>query len=221
MIDCVSENIWYKKRFKNKRGRKKRLVPFLIFMIVFCGFFSYYRFVITDTVSSVCSDLMESISYECENKTINSIFDDIKYEDLVKIEKNSNGDITLVSINSINTNKIATEAANSVKIVLSAKIYDGIPIPFMAFSGLKLLSGYGSIIKYKALSVNKVYCDFSGDFQSVGINQTLNTVYIVISVCSKIHMPFFNKEIVSSQKIMISNSVIVGKIPEVYLNKGI
>lgn len=221
MIDCVNENIYYKKRCKNNKGRKKRFVPFLFFIIILGGVFSYYRFVVTDNISSVCADILDSVAYECENKTINSIFDDVEYSDLINVEKNSNGDITLVSVNSVNANKIATDAANSIKIVLSARIYDGIPVPFMAFSGLKLLSGYGTNVNYKALSLSKVYCDFSGDFKSAGINQTLSSVYIVINVCSKIKMPFYNKEVVSTQKIMISEAVIVGKIPEVYLNKGI
>lgn len=219
MIECVDRNIWYRKKSKRKK-RKSRVFLFFISLIFIFAVFLYYRFIVAKNVTSYCNDLTSSYALEYENLTVNSLFNDVKYSDLVTIEKNASGEVSLISVNTIAANKIATETAKNVKLLLSSKISNGIPIPFMAFSGISALSGYGSPIYFRSLSIVEVKSDFTENFKSVGINQTLHSVYVVIQVKTKIKMFFYEMENASEHNIMLSNAVIVGKIPDIYLNKN-
>ena len=88
----------------------------------------------------------------------------------------------------------------------------------MSFLGSKLLSGYGSKIYLKIASINSVEFEFSSVFKSVGINQTLHSIYIDVLIKVVIEIPLARQEEIIKTSIMINESVLVGKVPEIYLN---
>ena len=91
----------------------------------------------------------------------------------------------------------------------------------MAFSGVDFLSGYGKKINIKTLAVTSVDCDFYSEFNSVGINQTIHSIFV--NVKCEIEVFNFPKKTVKEfeTKVLICQSVLVGKVPEIYLNKGV
>jgi sporulation protein YunB len=123
-----------------------------------------------------------------------------------------------MTTDSYKLNVISREVEKHSFTILKSKIEKGVQIPFLAFLGLDFISGYGRKINFKMLAVSSVECDFLGEFSSVGINQTLHSIYI--NVKSKIKISkFFNKtEQVYTSKILLCETIIVGKVPEVYLN---
>ena len=91
-------------------------------------------------------------------------------------------------------------------------------IPILAFLGIEILSGYGKEVNFKAIAINDVSCNFSSNFTSVGINQSLHSIYVEIDSTVKISMPFNSRQEKFSTKILIAETVLVGKVPEIYLN---
>ena len=219
MIECTDKKIWYIKHRKKKKWRCFKLL--LILLIIF-GIFAYYYNVICKTIFNVCADFAKAYATQSVNlailQTLNN--EDI-YNDLIIIEKNSNGDITLISTNSIKVNNINKKIANKTDIILQKKLNDGIPVPILAFLGIEIFTGYGSTVNFKTLSVVSVNCDFSSQFKSVGINQTLHSLYITVNAECSIHMPLKNEKINSSTSVLITETVLVGKVPDIYLNDSI
>jgi hypothetical protein len=101
---------------------------------------------------------------------------------------------------------------------LKEKLSQGVEIPLFSFSGLKVISGYGPKIKYKTVNVVSVVCDFLSDFSQMGINQTLHSIYLEITSVVNIQAPFVEKNKECKTKVLINEAVLIGKIPEVYLN---
>jgi sporulation protein YunB len=216
MIECSNENIWYKKR---RRKNFKRVSTFFISFIILVSFVSYYKFVVVKQIYKICEDYAYSYSAEAVNQVvIESLTIPAKYSDLITVEKNENGDIVLMRTNSYKVNLINKEVAISTKNKLSQKLNGGIPIPILTFSGIEILSGYGAIIKYKSINVVSVDCDFKSKFESVGINQTLHSIYIEIISCVDIEAPFNKKTTQCRTAVLLSETILVGKVPEVYLN---
>ncbi len=215
MIEYCNENIWYKKR----PGKKRRFLCWVMAIILSFGLFAYYKWVITAQVISLCGDYAYSYSAYAVNKTVlNSLEQEIKYTDLITVEKNSSGDIVLMSTNSHKINAISREIASECQIRLDAKIRQGIPIPWMCFSGITLLAGYGRPVLFKSLSVVSVICDFGSKFTTTGINQTLHSVYIEVKSTVKINMPLNSRTEECVTSVLISEAVLIGKVPEIYLN---
>ena len=140
----------------------------------------------------------------------------------MKITKNNSGDITLIQINSAKLNAIAREVVKYTENNLDDGLKNGVKIPFLAFTGLSFLSGYGKEVNFKSLSVSSVNCDFSSEFISGGINQTLHKISVIVDVEISINFSFYRESRVISTSILVSESVLVGKVPEIYLNnKGL
>ena len=124
----------------------------------------------------------------------------------------------MLTANSTKINYINKKVVISITDLLSNEIEKGFSVPLLAFSGIKLISGYGKRIKLKSLSIASVTSEFDNNFTSVGINQTLHSIYIKIQSEIKVGLDLSRETIKFQSSILISETVLVGKIPDVYLN---
>ena len=83
---------------------------------------------------------------------------------------------------------------------------------------LGFLSGYGNTVNFKSITVSSVYSDFTSEFVSVGINQTKHSIWVSVKCKVSIFAPLYMKEQEFSSSVMVCESVLVGKVPEIYLN---
>lgn len=216
MIRCYAENIWYVK--KKRKKRKKFLVLFFIIFLISI-LFSYYRYVVSEHIISICVDYTNSFATEAVNNAVLiSLKDEIKYSNLIFIEKNNSGDIVLMNTDSLKINTINREIATITQQNLKERLKIGIDIPVLAFSGISLLSGYGVTLNFNSISISEVVCNFSSKFQSVGINQTLHSIYIDVVCEVNIEIPLNKKTEKSVTSVLISEAVLIGKVPDTYLN---
>ena len=216
MIECTDKNIWYvkKRRFK----RKRRFVVLLIFIILLVSFI-YYHTLVCKEIFNHCINYSYSYSNEAVNEAVLSTTNDgLSYNDLISIDKNSNGDIALMSVNSIKANLLNKKIAIETTNILKEKLKNGIPIPWLAFTGISVLSGYGNSINFKTANVSSVNCEFRSSFKSVGLNQTLHSIYIDVICDVNFTVPFNAKNSKCTTSVLISETVLIGKVPETYLN---
>ena len=217
MIECTREYIYYKRRSIKKRRF------FIFFLIVFLiGVIVYQQNAVFRLIVEICKDTSYSLSTFSVNRAVSvSLTEELNYSELIEVEKNSDGDIVMISANAVKINRITREIAVNTEKILSEKLKNGINVPILAFSGIAFLSGMGRDIKYKYISVSSVDCDISGEFKSVGINQTLHSVFVLVN--TKVNVEFLraSEEMVFQSKVLISEAVLVGKVPEIYLNGGL
>lgn len=217
MIECTSEYIYYKK--KNRKMNFKRFFYLIFVCIIIFLFIFYNEKIIEPNVREICQDKIYSINSKCVNDAILECLNyGVNYEDLIIIEKNQQNEITLMSANSIFMNKIAREILDKVSENIENKLKNGVNIPIFAFSGLELLSGYGKEINFKSISISSVNCNFTSDFKSAGINQTLHNIYLEIKTIINVDFPTDKYDEEFSTKVLLTEAVLVGKIPEIYLN---
>ena len=88
----------------------------------------------------------------------------------------------------------------------------------MAFTGIDLLSGIGQRVYFKTINVTSVICQFNSTFNSVGINQTLHSIYIDVICEVNMNIPLSSIKKTCTTQVLISEAVLVGKVPEIYLN---
>ncbi len=165
MIECSNEFLYYKRKnrkFKFKRFFHVFITFFIIFVIVF-----YYKKVTVPLVQESCFEKINAVNVKCVNNSIiSALTGGVDYEDLIVIEKNSQGEITLISTNSQKINLLSRKILSSCENNLNEEIKKGIDIPLLTFSGLTFLVGYGSNVNFKTISVENVSCNFISDFTS-------------------------------------------------------
>ncbi|MBQ3115611.1 MAG: sporulation protein YunB [Clostridia bacterium] len=216
MIECTDSYIYYK---KHRKGRFKRcFCLFLVLLILISGFF-YYKKVVCKQVVKICADYTHAFSTEAVNRAVlDSLSDGVKYTDVIEVEKNNDGEITLMTTNAVKVNALSREIVVQTADNLTKKLNAGIPIPILTFFGFSILSGYGGNVDLKTCSVTGVTCEFFSKFTSVGINQTLHSIYIKVISNVSIEIPLDNKSVRCETDVLISEAVLVGKVPSVYLD---
>ncbi len=213
----VCEDYFYKKK-KRKGKSKKIFIAFFLIALIFL----YNRYFIAKNVLDICEDYCNSYATSSVNDAILDVtIENFTYSDLVKVEKNQSNDIVLISANWIKVNEISRLIVDKTSNGLNQKIKNGVPIPWLTFSGIGMLSGLGKCVNLKLVTISSINCSFTSDFTACGINQTLHSIYASVFCKINIEYPFSSREIETLTKVLLSEYVIVGKVPEIYLNSGI
>lgn len=218
MIECCEENIYYK--VKRRKRIKKRNHGVIIVTIIFCALFILYLYSANKILQNIGEAYAKSYGAESINSAVKiSLKDGVNYTDLITIDKDDSGNVSLMTTNSYKINQISQNVIETTKIILDSKLNNGAKVPILAFTGIPGLEGYGKPVDYKLLSISTVNCNFFGDFKSVGINQTLHSVFVRVVIEINVETFVKSKIILIESSIPICETVIVGKVPEIYLTR--
>ena len=84
-----------------------------------------------------------------------------------------------------------------------------------AFTGIRLISGFGAKVRMKVISVASVKCDFVSEFAQAGINQTRHSLYLNINCVVNVVTKTKTKKINDKITVLVFDNLIVGKVPNV------
>ena len=210
-------------RKTKKRRRKRRLLLFLLSILSLAVFlFVYFQRNVTQVLVSISEATMRASTTIAVNDAVYyTLSDEIQYEDLVTVTRDETGSIVAVAANALKINKIARDTASISQSNLKNLSLNGIPVPLGALTGIEAFAGLGPSIQFRIIPVSSVSCDFYSTFESVGINQTKHSIYLNIIADISIVMPSRTENFAVLTEILVGESVIIGKIPDTYLQSDI
>ncbi len=215
-------NIRIKKSRRKMSGKKKFFLILSIVLVIAIGIFIYFQRNVTRVLISISEATMRASTTIAVNDAVYyTLSDEMRYEDLVAVERDEQGNITAVSANVLKINKIARDTASISQSNLKNLSLNGIPVPLGALTGIEAFAGLGPRIHFRIIPVSSVSCDFSSAFESVGINQTKHTIYLNVIADISIVMPSRTERFSVLTEIMVGEFVIVGEIPETFLQTDI
>lgn len=217
------KKIFRKKEKKNvdlKKKRKRKFVLIFVLTIIF-SLIIFFGTNISNIVYSYSESKVRALSVKAVNNAVSELVTNKNiYDNLVNITTDNEGKIKLIQANSIQINMLTKDLIKTSQIKLEKIGADGINIPIGTFSGINLLNGRGPSVNIKLIPVGDVTCSFQSEFKSAGINQTIHKLYVTVDTQVNIILPLKNNTVKTTTSIMICESVIVGDIPEVYLNSN-
>ncbi len=220
MIDCVEERIVLKnKKIKCKNPHRRKISVFIIFFIVSGSLFIHYKSNVSRILSETCVKSAEEITIDAVNNVVLESLSELKYSDLAEVSLDNSGNIKMINIDVVETNKIARTVSIKTKKLLEQKIKNGVPVPFGTLSGLAYFSGAGKTIFLQVVTVKNVYCDFSSDFLEGGINQTVHRIYLIVKAEVTVVIPGVKNEAEFDSEILLCESLLVGKVPEIIVER--
>ncbi len=172
----------------------------------------------THIVKSVAEANMRSVTTVAVNDAIYyTLSDEVRYEDLIRIERDETGKISAITSNALQINRIARDVAYMSQQNLQTMSENGVEIPLGAFSGIGTLAGFGPKLRMKILPISNVACKFTSAFESAGINQTKHSVYLEIVADISIILPSGTSNFASLTEVLICESVLAGEVPDSFL----
>ena len=198
--------------------RKQKIAKIFIIMVIAFSTVKIVLDAISPIFNALCEDKAKSIATIISNNEATNVMKDHTYDELFTIEKDNDGNITMIKSNVIQINEIISDVAVKIQNSINERGKENIKIAIGSFTGSKLLSGRGPGIPIKISSIGNVETDLRSEFSAQGINQTLHRVYLQVDCEVSILTPYNTiSEKVSNQVLLIEN-VIVGKIPNTYYN---
>ena len=212
-----------KKTFKRRGRGKRRLFTALFFLVLTALLlFIYFQRNVTRVLISISEATMRASTTIAVNDAVYyTLSDEMRYEDLVTIERDSTGNIVAVATNPLKINKIARDTASISQSNLKNLSLNGIPVPLGALTGIEAFAGLGPSIHFRIIPVSSVSCGFSSTFESVGINQTKHSIYLNVIADISIVMPSRTENFAVTTDVLVGESVIVGSVPDAYLQSDI
>lgn len=207
-------------RFNNDKTRKiVKIVAVLLiaFMVV-----EYVIKTVEPIIDIQCSSMAKSIATKVSNEQATNVMKDYKYDDFVNIDKTADGNIKLISANTITINKIISDIPlliqNELEKVENSKFY----IRLGTFTGSRILAGRGPKVEIKMSVIGDIETDLKSEFKEAGINQTLHRIYLEVKCNVSILTPVNSITEVITNQVLLAEGVIVGNIPDTYYNlKGL
>ena len=212
---------YYRDKYRKRKKRKA-----VLFLSVFLSFvalsFVYVYCVVNPVVIEATSHTIYSLSTSAVSNAVYDVLvkNNISYEDLVNIEYNDSGDITLISLETVELNLLTREFYKVSQDYLDAMGSEGVDVSLGTFSGIPFLSGFGPKINLKLVSIGAMTASFESEFVSAGINQTNHSLYVKLYASVSLILPAYTERVDSVTEMLVAESVIVGKVPQVYLSGG-
>lgn len=140
------------------------------------------------------------------------------YDNFVEISVGSDGNVSLINVNMLMVNLLLCDLTEKTQInvnnLCKEKIYN---VPFYAITGSLMLAQLGKNIEIEVKPIGHVECKLSSKFDGVSINQTKHSIYVDVTAKVKMILPLYVKDLYVKTKVVVAESVIVGKVPEMYL----
>jgi sporulation protein YunB len=150
------------------------------------------------------------------NDAVQETIGGIMYTDLINIQKDNEGKIVLISINSALMSSLAAKTATCAQNKILNIGEQGVSIPIGTIVGGQLLTGRGPSIKVKIEPVGSVTSQFSTKFEEAGINQTRHRIYLTLTAMVRIVVGNVSQTVDISSQVLVSDTIIIGDVPQNY-----
>ena len=209
-------------KIKRRKPIKLKIGIFIsIIFIIILFIILYLNYIVNPVIIEYSIAKTRSLSQKAvEEAVYQTINQGFLYDDLINITHDENGDVMYISTNSLQINLLARDLAKNSQKQLETMGNTGIDIPLGTFTGMPIFVGRGPEINIKLLPIGSISCKFSSEFLDAGINQTNHKIYLTVTTNVSIILPTANETVQTTSQLMIAESIIVGKIPDTYLNSS-
>ena len=210
------------KRQASNSLRKRKFYTYLIVAVSgLVLIMVYFNTIVNPVILNTSESKVRSLTLKAINSAVSEVVSDSAlYNELVTITTNSEGDVSLITANSILINRLSKELAKIAQSKIENIGNQGVMVPLGTFSGMPILVGRGPNVKIRLLPIGSIACNFKSEFTQAGINQTHHRIYVNVESKVTMILPIENRTIINTVQVLICESIIIGKIPATYLNSA-
>lgn len=212
------DKIYSRRRFKLPNFRELKSVKAVLLIAFFSILVSLGMFLKSayPVFKASCETAAGSKGNKIINDEVYKVMQNYTYNDLITIDKDVNGKISLIEANSVAINEITSRINSNIQ-----REFDKIPtitvyINMGSVTGVRALKNMEPKFEIELESAGNIKSNVRTEFSSVGINQTHHKIYLKIDARVGILTPFsaFGRDI--NTDVLISEAIIVGEVPETY-----
>ena len=199
-------------------SKAKKITTVIIILVIAFSTMKLILDAVLPVFDTLCENKAKSIATIVSNEQATNVMKEHTYDEVFFIEKDNEGNVTMIKSNIIAINEIISDVANKIQEEIDKKGREDIGIAIGSFTGFKLLAGRGPSVKIKISTIGDVETDLRSEFTEQGINQTLHRIYLQVKCNVIILTPFDNISQEITNQVLLMENIIVGNIPNTYYN---
>lgn len=199
---------------------------FALFCVVVVALFGTLFYLFRGKFNAALRDLSKTQITNTTSDLINDAIDEqiesgkIQYDRIVYFEKDLDGRITALKTNMSEVNRLKTDILNLINNEILALDTADIGVPLGNLFLPEIFSGRGPVIPVQIIAIRNSDASFSSTFTEAGINQTLQKITLTVSVDVTILVLGKTDSFTVSSQVVVAETVIVGQVPDTYLQTG-
>ncbi len=206
------------KRFINPS--KRTHFPVLLLLLFFA-----VLIVVSVFLRSLSTELAVSMAQDAVVAAVNNIIKtrigsvQSQYGNLIHLEKDSQGNITAVTTNVLAIDELSSDLL--LAVIDATEDHDiTIEVPIGSLTGSTLLNSRGPCIKVKVRVLSSSFTGFHSELTSMGINQTKHSIVLELREELTLLMPWRTINTSVSTEIPITETILLGEVPQTYFDLG-
>lgn len=203
------------------KPKKRKLLPIIISAVLLsvAAVFLYFRLTVVPIIKTISEDEIRALTVTTMSNSVTEVLgNNPAYLDMVAITYDNDNNISSIKIKSSVVNEIVQKITVESQTNLSKVGKRGIAIPLGSLTGFMSFSGKGPDVNVQIIPVGTVSAKLLSEFTEVGINQTNHRIYLKLNAKVNIILPGANNTVNVATDVPVIDSIIVGKIPQTYLN---
>ena len=211
-------------RLPRRRGQRPgrgggRLLPLVVgvglALAVIWGLDAALRPTLTALAQAKVENTVTRIVNDAVSGTLAS--EAIAYSDLVTLEKDAAGQVSLLAANTAQLNALRTEILDQVLTQVEQLDSQELGVPLGGLTGFAAASALGPVLPVRVLTAAVPAADFENVFTSAGINQTLHQIMLHIRVECTLLIPGGTVDTAVETRVCAAETLLVGQVPDAYL----
>lgn len=142
--------------------------------------------------------------------------DRVRYDDLIKFGRDSNGNIVSVTTDAYYLNKIGNNIGDKIDEHINQMKSYVLKIPFSVLFHEQLINGRGLKMPIVFVMTGITTTDFENEFTSAGVNQTHHRIMMNITVNSYVIHSGNVTVVPYETNVCIAESIVVGITPQTF-----
>lgn len=215
MPNKAFRGLWLRRR-KDRTG-SRLLLPLALGLLMAFLLIHWFDFALRPQLIALAEAQLKNHLTQAANRSVTQSLaeENLSYSDLVTLQT-AQGVSTLVT-DTASLNRLRSVVLDDVIGQLEALDSHSLSVPLGALTGIDLLSAIGPKLPVKIVSVASADGLYRNDFIDAGINQTLHRIMLDISVDAGFLLPGGVVKLTVTAPICISETIIIGQVPQTYL----
>lgn len=209
----------YSRRSDGGRHRRRGIGLLGVFFALIISLFAAVSWFLAD----LSTQMAVSDATDIVTKTVN---DSIKkvigrgiygFDYFINLSRDSDGNVTAITSDMAHINTLSTDILNSV-IESTENGVINIGIPLGNLTGMNLLLNKGPDVSVDIIMLTSSRVDFRNEIVACGINQAKYQLILEVTIDIDILVPWGTESASTVTEVIVADTVIVGKVPNTYLN---
>ncbi len=210
-----------RRRFRWFR-RPLRRHPRLLVLLVLLGMLLYFRFNWLPMVRKLVSTQIDTEVSDLINEAVDAYLaqGQLHYDDLIHLERTADGRVSAARVDLAQVNQMKSVILRELGERLPDRVRQSVLIPMGNVLLPALLSGRGSSLPVRIVSLQSTNAELESSSVQTGINQTLHRLELRVDADLLLLTPagLLSRQVTST--VPIAQTILVGDVPKILLNTG-